>query len=188
MRPQYSETPNVGVPRAGLRARAIRHILCDVAAPLVITAVRYDGSFLRRWPGEIKLRLPDLVVGAVWAGTRAESADGNWNVPWHTTTYFWPDRWYNVFRYDDPYRGLMGLHCHIAPPPDIEPAHVGFTDLGMGLWVPRGGEPEVRDRPAYERQAEEYGYPPDVRASAEAALDELRALVASAAFPFERTG
>lgn len=170
-----------------MRARAIRNILRYVTKPLTITATRYDGSFLRRWPGELQSASAEVVVGVTWAGTRAEAADGNWNVPWHTTAHFWPGRWYNVFRYDDPYRGLLAYHCHIATPPDIEEDHVGFADLGMSLWVPAHGEPEVRDRDTYERQAELFAYPPEVRTEAESALAELGERVRRGEFPFVRS-
>lgn len=156
-----------------------------MTTPHTITATKYDGSLLRRWPGELRERRDDLVIAVVWAGTRAEGAQGNWNVAWHTTAYFVPGRWYNVFRYDDPYRGLMGYHCHIATPPDIDPDHVGFADLGMSLWAPRRGDPEVRERDLYEAEAQRLAYPPEVRDAAEAALDTLRAMVAKREFPFE---
>ncbi|HWO94641.1 MAG TPA: DUF402 domain-containing protein [Dehalococcoidia bacterium] len=169
----------------GLASREASHHTAGVTGePFTITAQQYDGTLLKRWPGELRDRSETIVVAHIWAGTRAEAGDGVWKVAWHTTAYLWPGRWYNAFRYDDPYRGLMGYQCHITTPPEIDATSATFVDLGMSLWIPRRGEPEVKEREIFESFAERFSYSPEVRERAEASLAELRSMHERGVFPF----
>ena len=91
------------------------------------------------------------------------------------------DRWYNVFAvYDGTSGELKGWYCNITRPARIDGDHVWAEDLALDLIVRPDGTWTVVD----ESEFEALGLPGADRATALAALAELKRLAQASEGPF----
>jgi predicted RNA-binding protein associated with RNAse of E/G family len=98
--------------------------------------------------------------------------------------YFYADRWYNVFVIYDVDNGrLKGWYCNVTRPAIIADREVSAVDLALDLWIASDGSALVLD----EDEFAALPLAPEEKATARAALDELRALAAAHAGPFGAT-
>ncbi len=151
---------------------------------ITVNSRKYDGSIRRSWKCDIvehdtsRLILvgefdsdvdhPDL--GLILKGTVSYE-------------YFWFDRWYNVFRFQEPSGNLRNFYCNIAMPPLFSEGVVDYTDLDIDILVWPDFRYVILDREEYRANSEAFGYPEDVNANVEAALNELIELIGARNLP-----
>ena len=101
------------------------------------------------------------------------------------TEYHYADRWYNVFRIQDvDSQVLKGWYCNITRPAQIDfnadPVTVSADDMALDVFVGTDGRVLVLD----EDEFADISMSDDERAACWAAVEQIRALVATKASPF----
>jgi uncharacterized protein len=99
--------------------------------------------------------------------------------------YYWMDRWYNVFRFSDPNEQLKSFYCNINVPPNFDGEVLSYVDLDIDVLVQPDFSYQVLDLEDFERHAQLYQYPEDVKVNTRRALDDLIDLIEARAFPFQ---
>jgi uncharacterized protein len=99
--------------------------------------------------------------------------------------YYWMDRWYNVFRFSDPNEQLKTFYCNINVPPNFDGEVLSYVDLDIDVLVQPDFSYQVLDLEDFERHAQLYQYPEDVKVNTRRALDDLIDLIEARAFPFQ---
>lgn len=98
--------------------------------------------------------------------------------------YYWPDRWYNVFRFHKADGSPRSFYCNVAMPAVISDSLIEYVDLDIDVVVDREFNYEVLDIEEFEERRIELGYPDDVVAMAKTAQTELVEMIAAREFPF----
>ena len=98
--------------------------------------------------------------------------------------YFWLERWYSVFRFEESNGDLRNYYCNINLPPEFDGDKLDYVDLDIDIVVWPDGRVVTLDEDEFEENAAKLGYPPDIRQNTFNALDELRALIGKRGFPF----
>jgi uncharacterized protein len=99
--------------------------------------------------------------------------------------YYWMDRWYNVFRFGDPGGQLKSFYCNINEPPKFDGEVLNYIDLDIDVLVQPDFTYQVLDLEDFERHANLYQYPEDVKLNTRRALNDLVGLIEARAFPFQ---
>lgn len=119
---------------------------------------------------EFDVAHPDL--GEIKKGTRSYE-------------YYWLDRWYNVFRFDEPDGRFRNFYCNVNMPPVLGENSLEYIDLDIDILAWPDGRVIDLDLEEFGENALRYRYPDDVKLRAESAVDELKQMIASRQFPFE---
>ncbi len=95
------------------------------------------------------------------------------------------DRWYNVFRFSDPNQQLKSFYCNINVPPQFDGEVLSYIDLDIDVLVQPNFAYQVLDLEDFERHAQLYHYPEDIKANTHRALNDLINLIETRSFPFQ---
>ena len=159
-------------------------------APLVqIVATNYDGS--PHWSHPARLLHADdaIVITATSAGLPIERAAGAFTSPFNTRGHYWPDRWFNVIRLEEPGRGLTGYYCNIAGPVQFDGRNVCYIDLQLDVRVYVASDGALTwallDEDEFEVARLQYGYDDTLVANCRGAVAQIVAMVESRAYPFD---
>ncbi len=126
---------------------------------------QYEGRVLRREPNGVVLEAFFNRADMPFVDTVFKQNDR------FVETYY-TDRWYNVFEvYDRDDGRLKGWYCNISRPAEIGPDTVSYVDLALDLWVSSDGKQTVLD----EDEFAALHLPPEERATARSALEDLKA-------------
>lgn len=98
--------------------------------------------------------------------------------------YFFPDRWYNVFRFEEPSGTLRNWYCNITMPPEISGHTVEYVDLDIDVLIWPDRSIKILDVEEYEENARKHALSQDAREQVSSALTELLAAFQKAEFPF----
>jgi protein associated with RNAse G/E len=101
----------------------------------------------------------------------------------HEIGWIWPQRRYMVSVELDERGDLSQAVCRIALPPTIVGRIVSLRELGLLMRVEPGPLVQVDDD-EFQEAANDYGYDPELRASAWSALEEVRKLLEAGEGPF----
>ena len=152
---------------------------------ILVSVRKYDGREHRRWPARIaRIEGPLLVLDAVFDEEIEHDLLGTISSGTISTEYYWLDRWYNVFRFSDPDRGLKNFYCNVNQPPSFDGRVLSYIDLDIDVFVAPDLTYKILDLDDFEANARVYAYPEDVQANAHRALKELTELIEARAFPF----
>jgi uncharacterized protein len=156
-------------------------------APSLITvnSRKYDHTVRRSWDCELisfdesllvlkglfenEVVHPDL--GCIEAGTISHE-------------YFWFDRWFNVFRFEEPNGALRNFYGNICMPPSFDGNTLDYVDLDIDIVVWPDQTRQILDEEEFAQNAKRWSYPDTVIGAAEEGLDELLKMAASHQFPF----
>jgi hypothetical protein len=153
---------------------------------ITVRSCKYDGRVHREWEASVERVEGSLVVlegsfveevrhpllGHIVRGTRS-------------TEYYWTDRWYSIFRFREPEGALRNYYCNVNAPARFDRDALTFVDLDIDVLVAPDFSVRILDEDEFETNAVRYAYPQDFRARAARAVEELLALVAQRAFPFD---
>lgn len=154
-------------------------------APLRVESLKFDGKLHRAWTTSLVERKGELIVlegtfdedvshpllGEIARGTRS-------------VEYYWTDRWYSVFRFEEPYGVLRNYYCNINCPVSFDGSLLSFKDLDIDVLVKPDFSYEILDLEEFEANAKIYRYEDDLRAKVFEALNDLLTLIERRAFPF----
>ncbi len=152
---------------------------------LIAQSRKMDGRTHRRWRARLARREGSLIVlDAVFEEEVNHDLLGHIARGTVSLEYYWTDRWYNIFRFAEADGTLRNFYCNIAQPAQLEGDVLSFVDLDIDVLVAPDLSYRVLDLDEFEAHAARYGYAPDLRERAHAALDELISFIERREFPF----
>lgn len=153
---------------------------------LIVRSHKYDGRVHREWSGTVRRRDDELIViDAVFDREVRHPLLGTIERGTKSTEYFWTNRFYSVFRFAQPSGALRNYYCNVNTPAIVSDNVLSFTDLDIDLLVAPDLTYQLLDLEEFEANALSFAYPPELRASALKAIDELRTLIDQRAMPFD---
>lgn len=158
---------------------------------VTVRAYKYDERPYRRWAGRLRERTADWVVLDATFGPEVEGRSPFFAGD-RALEYFYLDRGYNVIAGYAPGGDLRACYCNICRPATLaltaEGPEVRFVDLDIDVLVRPDGACVVTDEDEFAQHARQYGYPPEVREGARAAVAALLAAVRERRPPFDTIG
>ena len=151
---------------------------------ITINARKYDGSLRRQWTAGVVSQTEELTIAVGRFEFDVVHSDlGLIHKGTVSFEHFWPNRWYNIFRFHEPDGSLRNYYCNIAIPFTFDDATLEFIDLDIDVVVWPDGRVEVLDRDDFEQNSVNFGYPDDVIAAAEQSLVEIMELIEADRLP-----
>ena len=152
---------------------------------IVVSARKYNGVEHRSWAACIIHRTDSLLVlDAKFDRDIDHELLGKISVGTRSIEYYWLDRWYNVFRFCEPDGALKNFYCNVNAPPEFDGRVLSYVDLDIDVLVAPDFSYQVLDLDEFERNAQLYHYPLEVRRKVHQAVDELIDLINSKSPPF----
>ena len=147
--------------------------------------LKYDGSKRRSWNAQlVRQEGALLVLDAVFDQQIEHDLLGTIAKGTLSSEYYWLDRLYNVFRFQDSAGNLKNYYCNINQLPNFDGQLLSYVDLDIDVLVSPDSSYQVLDLEEFEYNALNYGYPRQLKEQAHAALNELIRLIKAKAFPF----
>jgi protein associated with RNAse G/E len=143
---------------------------------IVVRVLNDEGHERRRWSARIaKHDGPLVVLDAVFEEEIQHDLLGRIASGNVSKEYYWLDRWYNVFRFNERF------YCNVTKPPSFDGSILTYVDLDIDVLVESDFSYRVLDLEDFEARS----YPAEVQQNARNALDEVINLVESKAYPFD---
>jgi hypothetical protein len=156
---------------------------------ITVRANKYDGSAHRSWSAAVLWHDgPLLVLDAVFAAEVRHELLGTIERGTLSLEYYWLDRWYNIFRFQQPSGELRNYYCNVNIPPQFDGQVLSYIDLDIDILVNADFSYQILDQDEFEQNAAAYGYSDEVRAQAGRAVEELKDLIETRSFPFYEPG
>jgi protein associated with RNAse G/E len=154
-----------------------------------IISRKYDGRISKSWHAELaESRSDHIVVRGIFGDNVDHRKLGFIKRGTISIEYYWPDKWYNVFRFLEPEGSLRNFYCNVAMPPTISESIIDYVDLDIDLLADAELNFEILDLDEFEERSVTLGYPTDVIANARRSIDELVEMVKARRYPFGLTG
>jgi protein associated with RNAse G/E len=152
---------------------------------ITVRAHKYDGSEHRSWQAEVLRQEGSLIVlDAVFTEEVQHELLGTIERGTLSLEYYWLDRWYNIFRFQQPSGELRSYYCNVNIPPAFDGEVLSYVDLDIDILVNSDLSYSVIDQDEFEQNATAYGYSQEVRNQARLAVQELTHLIETRDFPF----
>jgi protein associated with RNAse G/E len=143
---------------------------------IVVRVLNDEGHERRRWSARIaKQDGPLVILDAVFEEEIQHDLLGRIASGTISKEYYWLDRWYNVFRFDERF------YCNVTKPPSFDGSILTYVDLDIDVLVESDFSYRILDLEDFEARS----YPAEVQQNARNALDEVISLVESKAYPFD---
>lgn len=156
--------------------------------PTIITvnARSYDNAIRRSWTAELLERSDQLLVlKGIFAFDVEHSDIGLIRRGTISYEYFWPSRWYNVFRFHDPGGTFRSFYCNVTMPPVFDGSTLDYIDLDIDILLGRDDLVRILDEDEFRDNAAKYSYPAGVKANATQAAADLTRMIRGREFPFD---
>ncbi len=153
---------------------------------LLVHSTKYDGSLHYRYTAGVVREEPGALVLYCAPGTVYDSYRGRLLAARHSLEFLWPDRFYNLHvSWGDDWQP-HNHYINIATPATWDGRVARFVDLDLDvIWRAATDEVILDDEDEFALHQVRFGYPPDLIAQAWQAADEVRALIARRAAPFD---
>lgn len=152
---------------------------------VTINARKFDGSVHRSWKAELIGNDSGLLLFRGVFDRRVDHRElGTIERGTVSYEYYWLDRWYNIFRFQEPDGRFRNFYCNVNMPPTFSDGVLDYIDLDLDVLVWPGLAPEILDLDDFESNARQYNYPQSVRDRAQEALETLTAMAERGEFPF----
>jgi uncharacterized protein len=152
---------------------------------IVVHSYKYDGRLHREWPARL-LRLEGSLI--VVEGSFGEEVEhpllGLIKAGTRSTELFWTDRWYSVFRFQEPSGELRNFYCNVSTPARLSDGVISFVDLDIDVLVGPDFSFRILDQEEFESHAKLYNYPPLYRFRVQESVKEIVSLIERRQFPF----
>ncbi len=153
---------------------------------ITVNSRKYDGTIRRSWACELVESSDGVIVLEGVFEQDVEHADlGNIARGTRSVEYFWPARWYNIFRFHNPDGNLRNWYCNVNMPPRFTGDTIDYVDLDIDIVVWPDMSHTVLDTDEFQMNAERFSYPPEIIRNAENAVAELILKIESRSFPFK---
>jgi protein associated with RNAse G/E len=152
---------------------------------ITVRVLKYDGTEYRRWNAKLAQKDDSLIVlDAAFEDDVEHDLLGNIRSGTRTIEYYWPDRWYNIFRFLESDGSTKLYYCNVNMPLSIEGGILSYIDLDIDVLVRPDFSYQVLDLEEFAANAARYGYPEQVRAQTHKAVAELTSMIETRQFPF----
>lgn len=152
---------------------------------ITINARKFDRSIHRSWKCELIEETDELYVlfgefeyevnhpqlGYIKKGTESYE-------------YYWKDKWFNVFRFNEPGGEFRNFYCNINMPPELSGDVLDYIDLDIDILIGKDLSLKILDQAEFEENLIAYGYPEEIREKVSRSTSELLRLFESKDFPF----
>ena len=156
---------------------------------IVINSRKFDGRIGKRWSAELIENRDGVIVaqgifdfdvdhkklGFVRRGTVSHE-------------FYWPDRWYNVFRFHEPEGELRSFYCNFATPAVLRNGVLDYIDLDIDVLVDTELNYDVLDLDEFAERTIKYGYTKEILERSTQTVDDLINLIKKREFPFDHLG
>lgn len=143
---------------------------------IVVRVYKYDGREHRTWRARVAQEVgPLIVLDAVFAEEVQHALLGNIASGTISREYYWQDRWYNVFRFNDRF------YCNVTEPPRFDGSLLTYVDLDIDILVEQDFSYRILDLEDFEAG----DYPIAVQDNARQAVQDLIRLIETRTFPFD---
>lgn len=95
--------------------------------------------------------------------------------------YFFPDRWYNFFCFQDDKGLLKSIYFNICMPPKFTDSRVDYVDLDLDILISPDGAFKVLDEDEFKTNSAELNYPAEIIDKALETLNYLEMKIANTA-------
>ncbi len=152
----------------------------------IINSRKFDGKIHRSWECEL---LEETDSFLLFVGEFSEEVHhpklGIIRCGTISYEYYWLNRMYNVFRFNEPDGSLRNYYCNINLPPTFENGVLDFVDLDIDILVWRDFSLEILDLDEFEENAKKFGYSKSLKRQIRQAFDELKMIINARKFPFD---
>lgn len=152
---------------------------------IIINSRKFDGKIHRTWKadlieqkgsllvllGEFEKDVKHPILGVIRRGTVSYE-------------YFWLDRWFSVFRFEEPEGGLRNYYCNINMPPTFDNNVLDFIDLDVDVLVRKNFQLEILDLDEFEENSEKYKYSQNLKQTVDLNVKEIIKLIQNKEYPF----
>ena len=156
---------------------------------VTINSRKFDGRISKSWTAELCEQSVDLLT---FKGVFEMDVDHPKLGFIHRGTvsyeFYWPDEWFNIFRFHEPSGEVRNFYCNVAMPPTYGNGELNFVDLDLDVLVEKDLKYEVLDVEEFEERSVLYVYPKEVVERAHKSVEELIGLIEGRAFPFNFSG
>ena len=153
---------------------------------IIVHSLKEDGRVHREWDARLVERVDSLiVVEGVFADEIRHPQLGIIAPNTRSREYYWTDRWYSIFRFQEPDGRLRNYYCNVNRPVVFDGHLLTFVDLDIDVLVAPDLSFRVLDEDEFETHAALYNYSTALRKAVERARAELIALIEARHFPFE---
>lgn len=149
---------------------------------ITVHSIKYDGSPHRWWRSHI-IRADDCgLLLHTPNGTLMNGPKGGWQSR-GGNTFFWWDRWYNVYQAPDDSTTLR-YYVHIATPPALSAGQLVYIDLDVDVIMDITGRVRVEDEDEFATGTVRYGYSDEVIRRVQEATHQVRQLFTQSQSPW----
>ncbi|HEY0083005.1 MAG TPA: DUF402 domain-containing protein [Pyrinomonadaceae bacterium] len=153
-----------------------------------VCALKFDGRVHREWQARLVAQDDSrIVVEGVFEEEIRHPQLGLIAPGTFSTEYYWTNRWYSVFRFQEPSGALRNYYCNINLPAKFDGSLLTFIDLDIDLLVAPDFSRRVLDEDEFATNAARYLYPASVRDMVPRALAELNEIIERRDDPFDWT-
>lgn len=151
-----------------------------------VHSTKYDGSLHYRYQARLVQSGPDLLMLYGRPGTRLDSYRGRLTAAKHSLELFWPDRFYNLIVTWNADWQPHNHYVNIATPATWHDGTLRFIDLDLDvIWRAASNEVILDDEDEFALHQQRFGYPADLIAQVWRSSEEVRAMIARRAYPFD---
>jgi protein associated with RNAse G/E len=142
---------------------------------ILVRVLKFDGTERRTWSARVaKHDGPLIVLDAVFAEEIQHDLLGTIASGTISKEYYWLDRWYNVFRFNDRF------YCNITQPPNLKDGVLSYVDLDIDVLVEADFSYRVLDEEDFAASS----YPAEIQQRARHGVEELIKQIENRSFPF----
>ena len=153
---------------------------------ITVVSLNYDRTVRKTWAANLISSGPGFVeLAGFFDRDITHPTLGNIHKGTLTVEYFWPDRWFNIFKFLEPDGRLKYFYCNIAMPPEFVDGKIEYVDLDIDVIVLPDGSPQILDEDDFAISAKRFQYSDDLVARVKAVLKELLELLDKKEFPFD---
>lgn len=148
---------------------------------------KFDGTINRTWNVEFISKQESLLtfVG-IFADDINHSKLGLIRRGTISYEYYWLDKWFNVFKFQEPNGDLRNYYCNINLPPKFHNSILDYVDLDIDILVGSSFEVEILDLDEFEENSIKYSYPDELIQKTHHTLYEVLKMIEVKDFPFSQ--
>ena len=155
---------------------------------LLVKALKFDGKVHRQWNAELLEESADIWSLYGRFDQRIEHPDiGLIRKGTESFEYYWKNRWYNVFRFNEPDGSLKCFYCNVNMPPTLEDGVLSYVDLDLDILVKPDFNFRILDEKEFVSNARTFSYPDETVSKAKEQLNILQGMIRAREFPFGQT-
>src|SRR4051812_27464233 len=131
---------------------------------ILVQSYKYDGTEHRRWIARLQKQEDSLLVleGRFAEEVRHEFL-GTLPSGMVSIEYYWLDRWYNVFRFEETNGELRSYYCNVNVPPIFDGCSLKYVDLDIDILVQPDLSYNILDLDEFRHNAAYYCYSEEIK-------------------------